>query len=72
MKLIHNGYKILFPETMADVNNYIDSVLSQHRDLEPRKIMEKTVTLHKGNRVRIIRWMYKTIYEEDFIIELDD
>lgn len=67
-KIVHNGYKIEYADTMNDVEKYIYSVISKYDDLHPKKIFDRAFQTSSG-KLRIIRYRYDTIYEEDFFIE---
>ena len=68
MTLIHNGYDIQFLNDEKEVEGYIQGVISKHLNLSPKKIMDRTLS-SKDKKVRLIRYKYSTLYEEDFIIE---
>ena len=71
-KVVHNGYKITYCESMQEVENLMTSVIEQYRKLNPSKIMDRTLKLSGDKRVRIVRFQYTTLYEEDFIIEYNE
>lgn len=67
-KVIHNGYDIRYFPSMNDVENYISGVLQPHFNLSPEKIMDRKIK-SSNKTIRIVRYRYYTLYEEDFIIE---
>ncbi|MBO5388035.1 MAG: hypothetical protein J6A59_07845 [Lachnospiraceae bacterium] len=70
--VIHNGYDIKYLRNMDEVQSYIESVLEPHKHLEPKLIFDRTFKGNKytdGSQIRIMRYKYRTLYEEDFIIE---
>lgn len=71
-KVVHNGYKIEFMESMQQVDSFMESVISNYSRLNPTKIMDRTLKLSGSKKVRIVRFQYTTLYEEDFIIEYND
>lgn len=74
IRIIHNGYKLVTCETMEEVEEYINSVLEHHRNLCPKKIFDRTITGNsntKGKQMRVVRYKYYTLYEEDFIIDFN-
>lgn len=67
-KIVHNGYKIVYVNSTQKVEQYIDDVINTYKHLNPKKILDRT--LKSGSRkIRIVRYQYNTLYEEDFIIE---
>lgn len=67
--IVHNGYKIQRVRTSKEVDEYIKSVLAPHMDLNPKKIMDKTIKNNEYGKTRIIRYRYYTLYEENFLID---
>lgn len=72
VKIIHNGYKIKYVQTLEEVEVYIQSVLENYRHLNPKKICDKVIGKNDKRReyTKLVRYVYNTIYEEDFIIEV--
>lgn len=67
-KIVHNGYKIVYVNSTQKVEQYINDVINVYKNLDPKKIFDRT--LKSGSRkIRIVRYQYNTLYEEDFIIE---
>lgn len=71
-KVIHNGYKITYCASMQEVEGLMTNVIEQYRKLNPTKIMDRTLKLSGNKKVRIVRFQYTTLYEEDFIIEYNE
>ena len=72
IKVIHNGYNIKFLNNLDEVRQYIEEVLEPYKHLNPTLIMDRTVSGNNntdGAKVRLIRYRYRTLYEEDFILE---
>ena len=72
--VIHNGYDIQYFDNMNDVDKYIYTVLQNYKHLSPVKVIDRTIPGNKlsGNAsIRIVRYRYNTLYEEDFIIDFD-
>lgn len=67
-KIIHNGYDIQWVNRESDIDSYIQSVLESHSDLRLHKIMDRKIKVG-DKQIRIVRYIYVTLYEEDFIIE---
>ena len=67
-KIVHNGYKINYVHTMEEVEEYINKVLDGYRHLNPVKVMDRKFK-SGSNVTRIVRYIYDTIYEEDFLID---
>lgn len=65
-RIVHNGYKIEYANSMEEVEKYMTSVLDKYRHLHPTKIFDRTI----NKKVRIVRFRYETMYEEDFIIDI--
>jgi hypothetical protein len=63
-KVVHNGYKIEYFDTIEDVHRYISESTYNER-IRCRKILDKKV----NNKTRLVRYMYDTLYEEDFLID---
>lgn len=72
IRIVHNGYKIIYPRTMEEVYEYIDSILEPNRRLGPEKICDKIVTKDgNGRYTKLIRYRYSTIYEEVFLVDVN-
>ena len=72
VKVIHNGYNIKFLNNMDEVKQYIDGVIEHNKHLNPTIVMDRTFNGNNntdGTKVRLIRYRYRTLYEEDFILE---
>lgn len=63
LKLVHNGYKIQFYNTQQEVDEYIQNVLNNYKELNPKKVLDI-----KTDDYDIISYRYHTLYEETFII----
>lgn len=70
-KVIHNGYKIDFLDSMEQVNELIESRLAPHSHLRPQKVLDRTLKISGGKKMRLVRYVYHTLYEEDFIIDYE-
>ena len=71
--IIHNGYKIEFVNSMEEVEKYINNVLAPHRSLNPKKIFDRVVVKDNERKkaTKLIRYKYYTLYEEDFILDIE-
>lgn len=73
-RVIHNGYEIKYFDKYDQVEEYMESVVSAHKNLNPKKIMDRQ---SRGSKelgccyIRIVRFRYSTLYEEDFIIDIN-
>lgn len=71
IRLVHNGYKVEFPDTMEEVEAYMQNVITQHLNLQPTKIIDRELKGGKNigaDQVRIVVYRYNTLYEENFMI----
>lgn len=69
IKVTRNGYEVKIFDNMEQVENYINSILSNNNNLSPSKIYD-----HKQNNNHIIIYEYKiyeykTNYKEMFMVE---
>lgn len=72
IRLVHNGYKILYPRTIEEAYDYIHSILAEHRDLCPEKICDKIISKGtNGKYTKLLRYRYRTVYEEVFLIDVN-
>jgi hypothetical protein len=71
-KIWHNGYDVQILATSEEVEKFINSIIEQHRNLNPTKIMDRTFKGNGTKQTRIIRYRYTTLYEEDFIIDISN
>lgn len=70
-KVIHNGYKIDFLDSMEQVDELIETRLAPYNHLRPQKIMDRTLKTSGNKKMRLVRYVYHTLYEEDFIIDYE-
>ena len=70
-KVVHNGYNIDWLDSVEDVNKYMEEVVNKNPGLGVKKIMDRTITCNESRKVRIVRYQYRTLYEEVFIIECE-
>lgn len=70
-KIIHNGYKIDWLDSMNEVESYMETEVSKHPGLSVKKIMDRTLKLSGNTKLRIVRYQYRTLYEEVFLIEYE-
>lgn len=68
LTVTHNGMKIEFLKEEKEVNNYINSVLNNYRDLRPKKIVDVKI----DDNTRVVIYMYYTLYKEMFLIEAEE
>lgn len=72
--VVHNGYDIKYFDKMSEVEDYINIVIQNYKHLSPVKVFDRTIPGNKtsgGSSVKIVRYRYNTLYEEDFIIDFD-
>jgi hypothetical protein len=72
MTLIHNGYDIQFLDNMSEAEDYMNSIINNHLDLQPKRICDRKIKMSNTTSIRLVRFKYRTLYEEDFIIEFSD
>lgn len=60
--------KIEFLKKEDEVNNYINSVLDNYKDLHPEKIVDVKI----DDNTRVIIYKYYTLYKEMFLIETEE
>ena len=72
VRIIHNGYNIKYVQTLEEVETYIQSILEKYKHLNPKKICDKVIGKNDKRReyTKLVRYVYTTLYEEDFIIEV--
>jgi hypothetical protein len=64
--LIHNGMDIRYFKTSAEVDKYINSIVT-NTSVPCHKVYNRKI----DKTTRLIRYRYNTLYEEDFLIDED-
>lgn len=70
-KVIHNGSNIDWLDSEEQIERYIQSTILSNPGIDIAKIMDKTLELGGAKVLRIVRYQYKTLYEEVFLIEYE-
>lgn len=73
IKLVHNGYDIKYFDNFKEVELYIKSVLEPHLHLDPKKVFDRVINKKEslGEYTVLIRYRYRTLYEENFLIDVN-
>lgn len=69
-----NGYNVQYVNTKEEVEQIIKERLAPNMGLQPKVVMDRTLKTKirgKDAKTRILRYRYRTLYEEVFIIEYE-
>lgn len=66
IKMIYNGHKAKYFDTMEDANKYISKILNKYKDLDPQEIYRR---VDKEFSTTIVIYRCSKLYTMIFLIE---